>query len=371
MNQMETVSGKSVLVAMSGGVDSSVAALLLQRAGYKVVGVTMRLWVDPRAEESAAEETKGCCSLDAVTDAAKVADKLGIPHYVMNMKEEFYRQIVCNFSSEYLLGRTPNPCVECNRVIKFSVLLKRARGLGIDYIATGHYARIIKDDTSEKMKLLKGQDSKKDQSYMLYILGQEELQQALLPLGHMTKTEVRQIAEDSSLVVADKSESQEICFIPDNDYRSFLKRERPEAFRPGDLVSASGKKLGRHQGIAFYTIGQRKGLGLTTKRPMYVIGVDAESNQVIVGFEEQTYSGGLIAGKLNYISGAPPGSPTEIEVKIRYRTHPVPAVLFPPEAGLARVEFKQRQKAVTPGQSAVFYSGEEVLGGGIIESSTP
>jgi tRNA-uridine 2-sulfurtransferase len=368
---METGANKSVLVAMSGGVDSSVAALLLQRVGYKVVGVTMRLWVDPRAEESLPEEIKGCCSLEAVTDAAKVADKLGIPHYVMNMKEEFYRDIVCNFSDEYLLGRTPNPCVECNRAIKFSALFKRARGLGIKYFATGHYARIIRDDKTEKMKLFKGLDGNKDQSYMLYILGQEELQHALLPLGHMTKNEVRQIAEAEGLVVADKAESQEICFIPDNDYRSFLKRERPEAVRPGDLVSASGEKLGRHQGIAFYTIGQRKGLGLTTERPMYVIGVDAESNRVIVGFEEQTYSGGLIAGKLNYISGESPGNPTGVEVKIRYRTDPVPAILYPPEAGFARVEFQQKQKAVTPGQSAVFYSGEEVLGGGIIESSTP
>jgi tRNA-specific 2-thiouridylase len=354
---------------MSGGVDSSVAALLLQQAGYQVVGVTMRLWVDPRAEENTEEEMKGCCSLEAVSDAVKVADKLGIPHYIMNMKEEFYHDVVCSFSSEYLLGRTPNPCVECNRAIKFSALRMRAKGLGIEYFATGHYARIIKDDQTGKMKLFKGLDGNKDQSYMLYILGQEELKQALLPLGHKTKAEVRKIAEANGLVVADKAESQEICFIPDNDYRSFLKRERPEAIRPGDIVSVDGEKLGRHQGIAFYTIGQRKGLGLTTERPIYVTGVDVEKNQVIVGFEEQTYSAGLIAGKLNYISGLPPDGPTEIAVKIRYRSDPVPAILDPPEAGLARVVFQNKQKAVTPGQSAVFYSGEEVLGGGIIESS--
>jgi tRNA-uridine 2-sulfurtransferase len=366
---MKTDTNKKVLVAMSGGVDSSVAALLLQQAGYDVVGVTMRLWVDPQGEKSAEEEIKGCCSLEAVSDAAKVADKLKVPHYVMNLKEEFYRDIVCNFTNEYLRGRTPNPCVECNRAIKFSALLKRARGLGINYFATGHYARIIWDDKTEKMKLFKGLGGNKDQSYMLYVLGQEELQQALFPLGHMTKTEVRKIAEDSGLIVADKAESQEICFIPDNDYRSFLMRERPEAVRSGDLVSVSGEKLGRHQGVAFYTIGQRKGLGLTTERPMYVTGVDAENNLVIVGFEEQTYSDGLIAGKLNFVSGFPPEIATEIEVKIRYRSYPVPAVLYPPEAGLARVIFQQKQKAVTPGQSAVFYQGEEVLGGGIIEYS--
>lgn len=366
---MAELQNKKVMVAMSGGVDSSVAALLLKASGYDVIGVTLRLWVDPSAEERAGEEAKGCCSHDAVSDARKVAALLDIPHYVLDLKEEFYEKIVCNFAAEYLRGRTPSPCIECNRTIKFKTLRQKARGLGIDYIATGHYARIDYEPELKIYKLFKGFDQQKDQSYMLYILGQEELAATIFPLGDKTKEQVRKIAAENDLAVAGKDESQEICFIPDNDYRSFLERSFPEAVRLGDIYSTEGQKLGRHRGIAFYTVGQRKGLGLTAPHPLYVVQIDAQSNRVIVGPEEEVYSAGLLAGELNFVSGEPPAKPLEVEVKIRYRASAVSAVLQPPIEGCSRVVFEQKQKAVTPGQSAVFYRGEEVVGGGIIKSA--
>ena len=360
---------KKVIVAMSGGVDSSVAAVLLKETGYEVIGVTLRLWVDPLAEEQAGEEAKGCCSYDAVSDARKVAAMLDIPYYVFDMKEEFYQKIVCNFTSEYLHGRTPNPCIECNRSIKFLSLLQKARGLGVNLLATGHYARINYDPKSNRFGLHKGFDHLKDQSYMLYVLGQKELAATIFPLGEKTKPEVRRIAAEKGLTVAEKDESQEICFIPDNDYRSFMERAYPETILPGDIVSTTGQKLGRHRGIVFYTVGQRKGLGLTSQYPLYVVRLDTEHNRIVVGRESELYSSGLLADGLNFITGVSPPGPLAIEVKIRYRTPAVPAVLYPSENSIAKIIFQDKQKAVTPGQSAVFYQGEEVLGGGIIKAA--
>ncbi|MDW7740205.1 MAG: tRNA 2-thiouridine(34) synthase MnmA [Bacillota bacterium] len=356
-----------VMVAMSGGVDSSVAAYILKEEGYDVVGVTLRLWIDPVAEELAGDEARGCCSLEAVNDARMVSAQLGIPHYVLNMQEEFLQDVVGNFTAEYLQGRTPNPCVECNRTIKFSYLIRKASGLGIDKIATGHYARIEYDSTTDLYRLYRGLDRQKDQSYMLYVLGQNELKATLFPLGMKTKQEVRKIAEQQEFKVADKAESQEICFIPDNDYRAFLERQNPDTLSPGNIISTEGLILGRHHGIAFYTVGQRKGLGLTTAEPYYVLKIDADKNEIVVGPVSETYCRGLIAENLNFIAGNPFLEPFEVDLKVRYRAAAIKAFLFPPDNSLARLEFEKPQKSVTPGQSAVFYRGEEVLGGGIIK----
>ena len=360
---------KKVLVAMSGGVDSSVAALLLLRAGYSPVGVTMRLWVDPLSEALADDQQQGCCSLDAVNDARRVADQLGISHYTLNLKDLFYDAVVNNFTENYLLGKTPNPCVECNRHLKFSALLDKVEGLGLDYIATGHYVKNIFDTAANQYRLYRGRDQQKDQSYMLYMLGQRELSKILFPLGDLTKEQVRDLAAAEKLPVAEKAESQEICFIPDHDYHRFLESERPAAVQPGEIRSIEGELLGRHRGIAFYTVGQRKGLGLTAKWPLYVVRIDASQNRVIVGREEELNSNGLMVNTLSFVSGVIPHDPLEIAVKIRYRAPAVPALLYPPEAGTARLLFSEPQKAVAPGQSAVFYAADEVLGGGVIDSA--
>jgi len=361
--------GAKIAVAMSGGVDSSAAALLLKNAGFRPIGVTLRFWVDPQAEKQAPREGRGCSSQRDINDARKVADDLDIPHYILDMQEDFYKKVVNYFLREYEEGRTPNPCIPCNRYLKFTLLLQKVRSLDINFLATGHYARNIFEPISGKYKLFRGKDAAKDQSYMLYMLTQKQFSAVLFPLGDFTKKEIRKIIRDAGLRVAEKKDSQEICFIPDNDYRSFLERVNPQSIFKGDILSTGGEKLGEHRGLPFYTIGQRKGLGLTSSHPLYVVDIDSRRNVLIVGKEEEIYHRGLSAGELNFVSGEVPEKELPVQVKIRYRAPSVPAILYPPEKGEAKVIFDKEQKAVTPGQAVVFYRDEEILGGGTITSS--
>jgi tRNA-specific 2-thiouridylase len=357
---------KKVVVAMSGGVDSSVAAALLKEQGYDLIGITMNLACTSQASD------RGCCSLSAAQDAKKVADKLGIPHYILNFKEEFQKWVIDNFIGEYKNGRTPNPCIRCNQFIKFDLLLRRAKELGAEYIATGHYAKIMTNDkclmSNESIKyiLLKGKDPKKDQSYVLYRMTQEQLAQTLFPLGDLTKEKVRKIAKELNLPVADKAESQEICFVEDDDYSRFLKERIPECVRPGPILNSSGKNIGTHEGIIFYTIGQRKGIG-AHGRKKYVIGLNVRKNAVIIGDNSDLLELELTASRVNYISGRTPAKKLEISAKIRYNSPAAAAKLSFLKGGKVKVLFKEPQRAITPGQSVVFYQGDEVLGGGIIE----
>jgi len=350
-----------VVVAMSGGVDSSVAAALLVEQGYEVVGVTLHIW--PRFLSSEAES--GCCSLDAVDDARRVCQMLGIPHYVFNLRELFEKEVIGNFREEYLKGRTPNPCIVCNQRIKFGALLERAVGLGADKLATGHYARLGFIDG--RHVLMKGKDPLKDQSYALYQLTQRQLARLLFPLGELTKDDTRKKAQALGLRTAKKPESQDICFIPDNDYRRFLQEYAPGSLRPGPIVDTEGNLLGSHQGVAFYTIGQRKGLGLSMPVPMYVVDILPESNTVVVGDEKAAYGRALLAEDVNFIAIPQLDGPMKVETKIRYRVKPVPATIRPTPQGVI-TEFVKPQRAITPGQSAVWYQGDVVVGEGIIAS---
>ncbi len=363
------VAKRRVMVAMSGGVDSSLTAALLQEEGYDIVGITMRLWHTKEDTAMAEERGRGCCDLSAVDDARKVAGDLGIPYYVLNFEKPFYEKVVRYFIEEYRRGRTPNPCIACNRYMKFDLLLKKARELEADYIATGHYARVEYDSESGRYVLLKSADVKKDQTYALYHMTQEQLRHTLFPLGRFRKEETRNMAAALGLKVADKPDSQEICFIPDDNYKRFLDSELPEGIKPGPIYDTRGKVIGTHQGIPFYTIGQRKGLGLAMGKPVYVVEINPQNNSIVVGSKEETLSPGLLADDLNFILYSELKEPIEVAVKIRYNASEKQATLYPPKEGVAKVVFHSPIGAVTPGQSVAFYQGEKVVGGGTIQKT--
>jgi len=345
---------------MSGGVDSSVAAGLLAEAGFDVLGVTMRLWTAEDAEAS--RHHKRCCSVEDTDDARAAADVLGVRHYVLNLEREFAEGVVDHFVREYTLGRTPNPCLACNDRVKFRPLLEHALALDADYLATGHYARVR--GNGEEFELHRAVDPTKDQSYVLYTLGQRELNRTLFPVGEMPKEEIRRLARQWDLPNAEKPDSADICFIPSGDYRAFVRERVPAV--AGAIVDTSGARIGEHEGIVNYTIGQRRGLPARGGgEPLFVIDVDSETNTVIVGENADLMAEGLIAEELSFVSGEVPTSEIRVQARIRYRSEPVPSTLRI-EGDRAEVRFERPQRAVTPGQAAVFYDGERVLGGGTI-----
>lgn len=359
---------KRVFVAMSGGVDSSVAAALLKKQGYEVTGLTMCFSTAGASAfggnpEQLGTEKPSCCGLSGIEDARRVAHKLGIPHYVINLGKDFSSLVIDDFCREYLSGRTPNPCVRCNQFIKFGILLRKAVGLGADFLATGHYARIVRSGGALALK--KAKDVHKDQSYFLYRLDPCRFKQILFPLGNYTKPCVRAIASELGLNVAKKQDSQEICFLPAGGYGGLLEEKGAGRIKPGDFIDKDGKVLGRHRGIPFYTIGQRQGLGIAMGYPVYVIRIDAVSNRITVGSREEARKKEFFVKDAHFLC-QPFKKKVEIKVKIRYNHKESAASVYPEKAGL-RVCFKQPQFALTPGQSAVFYSRGMVLGGGIIE----
>lgn len=357
---------KTVLVAMSGGVDSSVAAALLKEQGYHLIGVTMQIWPEDQPDP---ECSGGCCSLSAVDDARRVANALDIPYYVMNFRELFQDKVIHYFIQEYLAGKTPNPCIACNQYVKFAALLQKAVALGADYVATGHYAQVSFDAQRERFVLQKALDANKDQTYVLYNFTQEQLSRIMLPLGTYTKPQIREMARKMGLsVVAEKAESQEICFVSDNDYRRFLREKAGNEIKPGPFLDKQGKIIGRHQGIPYYTIGQRKGLGLALGKPAYVIDILPEKNGVVIGDQEDLRKKKLTSAHNNFILMDALEKPMEVTAKIRYKAEEAPALIEPLGEGRVAVEFQKPEKAITPGQAVVYYQGAYVVGGGVIEA---
>ena len=353
---------KKVLLGMSGGVDSSVAAYLLMKQGYEVIGATMQVWQNDDYYEGM---EGGCCSLSAVDDARRVAQKLGIPYYDLNFREKFKSSVIDYFIDEYMEGRTPNPCVMCNKVMKFKYFLQKAREIGCDYVATGHYAKI--EEREGRYYLVRSDDDRKDQTYALYGITQDELSHTLMPCGEYTKDEIREIAKEIGLAVHNKKDSEEICFIPDNNHGEFIKRAKPNQIKPGYFVDKDGNKLGKHKGIVFYTIGQRKGLGLSLGTPVYVTDIVPFNNTVVVGSEEDIFKTELLAKDINLISIDELTEPLEVEAKIRYSGKPTSAIIYPLEDNKVKVVFKEKVRAITKGQSVVFYKDDYVVGGGVID----
>lgn len=357
---------KKVAVGMSGGVDSSVAAYLLKEQGYDVIGVTMQIWQDEDPLQMA--ENGGCCGLSAVDDARRVADMLEIPYYVLNFKREFKENVIDYFMDEYMHARTPNPCIACNRYVKWEALLNRAMELGCDYIATGHYARVCKLDNG-RYALKKSATARKDQTYALYNLTQEQLSKTLMPVGEYEKEEIREIAEKIGLLVANKPDSQEICFIPDNDYAGYIKRETGKEFLQGNFVDLNGKILGKHKGIIHYTIGQRKGLGLSLGAPAFVVDIRPETNEVVIGTNEDTFHDCLLANQVNFMSISELVGERNVIAKIRYSHQGAPCKIKMTGDDMLACQFEEPVRAITPGQAVVFYEDDVVVGGATILQS--
>ena len=359
---------KKAIIAMSGGVDSSVAALLCQQQGFDCVGVTLALTdnSDRGLPEEAFPGERTCCSVDDVADARSVAFRLGMPFYVFNFKEAFRREVMDRFAAAYQRGETPNPCIDCNRYIKFAKLMHRGEEIGFPYVATGHYARVEQDGATGRWLLKKGLDENKDQSYMLYSLTQWELSRLLLPLGGLTKEETRRLAEEHGFVNARKRDSQDICFVPDGDYAAFIRRYAGKEFPPGAFVGTQGEVYGQHKGIIHYTVGQRKGLGLSFPQPMFVKELDVENNQVVLSKAEELFSQTVAARDVNLISVESIPEPLRVKARVRYRQKEQPATVVQTGPDELRVVFDQPQRAITPGQALVLYDGDTVVGGGRI-----
>jgi tRNA-uridine 2-sulfurtransferase len=349
-----------VVVAMSGGVDSSVAAALLKEQGYDVIGMMLRLWSEPGKEDS-----NRCCTPDSMAQARRVAAKLDIPFYVIDAKDVFHKTVVQYFLNGYARGETPNPCLICNRQIRWTFLLDHALALGADYMATGHYVRIRKDEKG-KSELLRAVDKSKDQSYVLHVLDQKKLKHALFPIGDYTKPEIRAIAEKYGLPTASRKDSQDLCFLAGEDYRNFLQRNAAEMLRPGEILTRDGRSVGSHNGLANYTIGQRKGLGVASPVPLYVLGKNSATNALIVGTQEELGSRELTARDVNWLSGEGPQESFRAEVKIRYTAREAEALITPMNENKAHVQFNAPQRDITAGQAAVFFQGDVMIGGGII-----
>jgi tRNA-specific 2-thiouridylase len=362
-------------IAMSGGVDSSAAAAILKEQGHDLVGFTMQLWDQRRGinvDENGDPLPSRCCSLDDVYDARRVAEELGFPFYVLNLEKDFERDVVQPFVDSYLSGETPIPCVSCNSRLKFASLDRLANSLGCEKVATGHYARVEYDEESKRYRLFRGRNIQKDQSYFLWELTQEQLSRAMFPLGEMSKPEVREVAREHDLAVAEKVESQEICFVPDGNYAGFIDRyldathSADRKLGAGEIVATGGAVTGQHAGIHRYTIGQRRGIGIAAERPLSVIGIDAAKNQVIVGQQDELLGNEFTAARVNWVAQEKPIARVRAEVSLRYRHTPALATITPTDGNRVVVRFDEPQRAITPGQATVFYRGDEVLGGGWI-----